>query len=41
MPNVRRSVMADEFVYAISSGGVRVAEVDTLSTPIATARFAP
>lgn len=41
MPNVRRSVMADEFVYAISSGGVRVAQVDALATPIATARFAP
>ncbi len=40
-PNVRRSVMADDFVYAISSGGVRVAHVDSLSTPIATARFDP
>lgn len=40
-PQVRRSVMADDYVYAISSGGVRVAHVDSLSAPIATARFAP
>lgn len=40
-PQVRRSVMADDCVYAISSGGVRVAHVDSLSTPIATARFTP
>jgi hypothetical protein len=40
-PQVRRSVMADDYVYAVSSGGVRVAHVDSLSTPIATARFTP
>lgn len=40
-PNVRRSVMADDYVYALSSGGIRVAHVDSLDTPIATARFAP
>lgn len=40
-PNVRRSVMADDYVYAISSGGIRVAHVDSLATPIATARFDP
>ncbi|MCC6807696.1 MAG: beta-propeller domain-containing protein [Deltaproteobacteria bacterium] len=41
MPNVRRSVMADDFVYAISDAGVRVANIADLSTPIATAEFAP
>lgn len=40
-PNVRRSVMADDFVYAISNGGVRVADVDALDVPLATARFQP
>ncbi len=40
-PQVRRSVMADDFVYAVSSGGVRVAHVDSLGTPIATALFDP
>ncbi len=38
-PTVRRSVMADDFVYGITSGGVRVAPVTNLSAPIATARF--
>lgn len=38
-PYVRRSVMADDFVYAISDSGIRVANVNSLSTPIATARF--
>ena len=38
-PNVRRSVMADNFVYAISDGGIRVADVDALGTPLATALF--
>lgn len=36
-PQVRRSVMADEFVYAITNAGVRVADVADLSTPIASA----
>lgn len=38
-PWVRRSVIADDFVYAISDAGVRVAHVDSLATPIATATF--
>lgn len=38
-PWVRRSVMADDFVYAISDGGIRVANIADLSTPIATAKF--
>lgn len=38
-PWVRRSVMADDFVYAISDAGIRVSHVDALSTPIATAKF--
>jgi hypothetical protein len=35
-PTVRRSVMADDYVYAISDAGVRVAHVDTLQVPLAT-----
>jgi hypothetical protein len=38
-PQVRRSVMADDFVYAISDSGIRVANVANLSAPLATARF--
>ncbi len=38
-PMVRRSVMADDFVYAITSGGVRVANVKELATPLATVDF--
>ena len=38
-PDVRRSVMADDFVYAISDAGVRVAQVDALATPLATSVF--
>lgn len=38
-PYVRRSVMADEFVYAISDSGIRVANIADLSAPIATTRF--
>jgi hypothetical protein len=41
MPNVRRSVMADDFVYGISDAAVRVANIADLSTPIATAAFDP
>ena len=33
--------MADDFVYAISSGGVRVANVNALDQPVATALFDP
>ncbi|ATB35147.1 hypothetical protein CYFUS_000559 [Cystobacter fuscus] len=40
-PYVRRSVMADDYVYAISDGGVRVSHVNQLSTPLATERFQP
>jgi hypothetical protein len=36
-PNVRRSVMADDFVYAISDAGIRVANIANLSVPLATA----
>ncbi len=38
-PYVRRSVMADDFVYAISDSGIRVANIVNLSQPVATARF--
>jgi hypothetical protein len=38
-PQVRRSVMADDFVYAISDSGIRSANVNNLSVPIATTRF--
>ena len=41
LPNVRRSVMADDYVYAISDAGVRVSRVDQLATPLATTRFQP
>jgi uncharacterized secreted protein with C-terminal beta-propeller domain len=40
-PAVRRSVMADDYVYAISDAGVRVAHVNNLATPLATVRFDP
>jgi len=40
-PNVRRSVMADDYVYAISDAGVRVSHVSNLAQPLATSRFAP
>jgi uncharacterized secreted protein with C-terminal beta-propeller domain len=39
MPNVRRSVMADDFVYSISDSGIRVANISNLSLPVATAKF--
>nr|WP_304503099.1 MULTISPECIES: beta-propeller domain-containing protein [Myxococcaceae] len=38
-PWVRRSVMADDFVYAISDAGIRVARQDALTSPLATAPF--
>jgi hypothetical protein len=38
-PWIRRSVMADDFVYAISDSGVRVANASSLARPIATATF--
>ena len=40
-PVVRRSVMADDYVYAISDAGVRVAPLGNLSQPLATSRFDP
>ena len=40
-PSVRRSVMADDYVYAISDAGIRVARVDALDQPIATTSFPP
>jgi hypothetical protein len=41
MPNVRRSVMADDYVYAISDAGVRVSHVSNLQAPVATTYFTP
>ncbi|MDC0712629.1 beta-propeller domain-containing protein [Stigmatella sp. ncwal1] len=38
-PTVRRSVMADDYVYAISDAGVRVANVNTLQVPLATVQY--
>lgn len=38
-PTVRRSVMADDYVYAITDGGLRVSKVDALQTPLATSLF--
>ena len=38
-PQVRRSIMADDFVYAIGDSGLRVANVADLSTPLATVNF--
>ncbi|ATB29308.1 beta-propeller domain-containing protein [Melittangium boletus] len=39
VPSVRRSVMADDYVYAITDAGVRVSHVNQLSQPLATTRF--
>jgi hypothetical protein len=39
MPSVRRSVMADDFVYSISDAGIRSAHVGNLSAPLGTVRF--
>lgn len=38
-PYVRRSIMADDYVYAISDSGIRVANVNALGSTLATARF--
>lgn len=38
-PMVRRSVMADDFVYAISDAGIRVANILALHAPLATVQF--
>jgi hypothetical protein len=40
-PTVRRSVMADDYVYAISDAGVRVSHVSNLQAPLATTYFQP
>ena len=40
-PSVRRSVMADDYVYAISDSGIRVATSANLSAPLASVHFAP
>lgn len=38
-PAVRRSVMADDFVYAISDSGIRVSNIVDLARPVQTAKF--
>jgi uncharacterized secreted protein with C-terminal beta-propeller domain len=38
-PWIRRSVMADDFVYAISDAGIRAAEIEAPSTPVSTVLF--
>ncbi|MBI5547890.1 MAG: beta-propeller domain-containing protein [Deltaproteobacteria bacterium] len=38
-PGVRRSVMADDFVYAISDAGIRSANVAALASPLKTVLF--
>jgi hypothetical protein len=40
-PVVRRSVMADDYVYAITDAGVRAAHVSNLQAPLATTYFQP
>jgi hypothetical protein len=40
-PTVRRSVMADDYVYAITDAGVRSAHVSNLQLPLATTYFQP
>jgi hypothetical protein len=40
-PQIERSVMADDYVYAISNAGIRVENVNSLGTPIATVQFNP
>jgi len=36
---VRRSVMADDFAYAISDAGIRVAPIDNPSQTVGTCHF--
>lgn len=38
-PGVRRSVMADDFVYAVSDGGIRSANAAALASPLKTILF--
>ncbi len=39
VPPVRRSIVADDFVYAISDSGIRAAEIEAPSDVVATALF--
>jgi uncharacterized secreted protein with C-terminal beta-propeller domain len=38
-PQITRGVFIDEFIYSISHGGVRVHNVNDLTTPVATATY--
>lgn len=38
-PWVRRSVMADDYVYAISDAGIRAGKIEDAVTPVSTIRF--
>ena len=38
-PQITRGVFIDEFIYSISHGGVRVHDVNDLTTPVATATY--
>lgn len=38
-PKVRRSVMADDYVYAVTTGGVKVSRIATPYTPVGAAPF--
>jgi hypothetical protein len=38
---VRRSILADDFVYAVSDAGIRSAAVAGLPASLATIRFPP
>jgi len=38
-PQITRGVFIDEYIYSISYGGVRVHDVNDLSTPVATATY--
>jgi hypothetical protein len=40
-PYVRRSILADEFVYAVSDAGIRSAKVADLPAWLATIEFPP
>jgi hypothetical protein len=40
-PWIRRSVMADDYAYAISDAGIRVVDMRAPEQPVATARFDP
>ncbi|GHG79110.1 beta-propeller domain-containing protein [Comamonas sp. JC664] len=40
-PTVRRSIMADDYVYTVSDAGLRVSHVANLQAPVATAPFLP